>query len=105
MFLREYVPDILERFKNGFALITTRVSCEFIGELSAFDEIIIRMRLAGFKQNRIAMQFEYWRNDANGEEIVARGEQEIACMQRENGSLIPVQVPEKFKDALGNYAD
>lgn len=105
MFLREYVPDILEMFKNGFALITTKVSCEFINELSAFDEIVIRMRLGGFKQNRIAMFFEYWRLGKNEEEIVARGEQEIACMQREKGGIVPVTVPENFRNALRSYAE
>ena len=104
-FLRRYIPDVLEMFKNGFALITTRVSCEFIGELSAFDEVTIRMRLGGIRQNRIAMTFEYWKTSARGEELVARGEQEIACMRREGDSLTPVPVPENFKDALGNYAD
>lgn len=105
MFLREYVPDILEMFKDGFALITTKVSCEFINELSAFDEIVIRMRFGGFKQNRIAMLFEYWRIGEKGEEIVARGEQEIACMRRENGGITPALVPENLRAALTSYAE
>src|SRR5438094_4864780 len=83
MFLREYVPDILDRFKNGFALVTTKVSCEFDREILAFEDIVVRMRLSDLKQNRIVMTFDYLRIDKTGEEIVARGKQEVAVMRRE----------------------
>jgi len=46
---------------HGFALVTTKVSCEYLAELVAFDELIIRMRLGSMKLNRIDMLFEYWR--------------------------------------------
>lgn len=101
MFLYEHAPSILDMVRNDFALVTTRVSCEFFNEILAFDEIIIRMRLGALKQNRIVMLFEYWRSD----EIVARGEQEIACMQRKNGSNTPVPVPENLRNALESYAE
>jgi enediyne biosynthesis thioesterase len=99
MFLREKAADILDLLKNGFAMVTTRVSCEYLNELSAFDELTIVMKLGGIKQNRIAMVFEYWRD----EELVARGEQEIACMKREGDSIVPAAVPESLTLALQNY--
>lgn len=99
MFLREKAADILDLLKNGFAMVTTRVSCEYLNELSAFDELTIVMKLGGIKQNRIAMIFEYWRD----EELVARGEQEIACMKREGDSIVPAAVPESLTLALQNY--
>ena len=105
MFLREHAPDVLEMLKNGFALVTTRVSCEFINEVSAFDEITIRMRLGALKQNRITMLFEYWRAAEKGDEIIARGEQEVACMRRENGGVAPAPVPENLYCALQNYVE
>src|SRR5215203_2423778 len=71
MFLREHAPEILNALSEGFALATVKVSCEYLAELAAFDEIIIRMRLRAIKQNRIAMLFEYFRVNANGEELVA----------------------------------
>ena len=61
MFLRERAPEIIDALKHGLALVTTRVSCEFIAELVAFDEVILRMRLGELGQNRITMNFEYWR--------------------------------------------
>src|ERR1700730_6674577 len=89
MFLKEHVPDILEQFDQGLCLITTRCSCEYFAELSAFDEVIIRMRLLSLAQNRIGMGFEYWRNKAGDEELVAKGEQQIVCMKRSRTELQP----------------
>ena len=103
MFLREHAPEILNALGEGFALATCRVSCEYFVELAAFDEIIIRMRLRAIKQNRIAMLFEYSRLSVNGEELVARGEQEIACMQRDGAKMIPTPIPTVLREALTTY--
>jgi enediyne biosynthesis thioesterase len=100
MFLRDRAPDVIEALKHGLVLVTTRVSCEFMAELVAFDEVVLRMRLGGLTQNRITMNFEYWR----GEELIARGEQQVACMQREGEQVIPVPVPTQLREALREYA-
>ena len=102
MFLRDRAPEVIEALKHGLVLVTTRVSCEFMAELFAFDEITLRMRLSELAQNRITMNFEYWR----GEELVARGEQQVACMQREgeHGVPVPVPVPPQLREALREYA-
>ncbi len=104
MFLREHAPDILAQLQAGLALVTTRVSCEFLAELSAFDEIVVRMRQGALIQNRVTMNFEYWRRTGNDEELVARGEQQIACMRREGGRLVPTPFPEALHEALRLYA-
>jgi enediyne biosynthesis thioesterase len=103
MFLREYVPEILEQFERGFALITLKCSCQYLGELRPFDQVIVRMFLAAIAQNRIAMRFEYWR-DGEQEDLVARGEQEVACMQRQAERLVPAAIPAKLLDALAAFA-
>jgi enediyne biosynthesis thioesterase len=100
MFLRDRAPEVIEALKYGLVLVTTRVSCEFMAELVAFDEIILRMRLGELAQNRITMNFEYWR----GPELVARGEQQVACMQREGAQVVPVPVPAQLREALREYA-
>jgi len=105
MFLREHAPEILDTLAEGFALATTRVSCEYLAELSAFDEIVIRMRLGGLKQNRITMFFDYWRKNGEGEELVARGEQEVAYMQREADRMVPRPLPSSLREALSRYQD
>jgi enediyne biosynthesis thioesterase len=103
MFLHDHARDILEQLKHGFALVTTRVSCEYLTELSAFDELLIRMRLGELKQNRITMTFEYWRCTPAGEELVARGEQQVACMQREGDKMIATPIPAVLRDVLRTY--
>ena len=104
MFLRDRAPEVIEALKHGLVLVTTRVSCEFMAELVAFDEIILRMRLGDLGQNRITMKFEYWRHTTAGEELVARGEQQVACMQREGEQVFPVPVPPELREALREYA-
>lgn len=105
MFLREHAPEILAALAEGFVLATVNVSCEYLAELSAFDELIIRMRLGALKQNRITMLFEYWRQSSEGEELIARGEQEVACMQREGDKVVPVPVPAILRKALIPYLE
>jgi enediyne biosynthesis thioesterase len=104
MFLRDHAPGVLDDLAGGLALVTTRVSCEYLAELRAFDEVAVRMRLGGIAQNRVAMRFEYWRRAGGGEELVARGEQEVACMRREGGAIVPSPVPPELVEALRPYA-
>lgn len=104
MFLRDHAPELLAELAGDLALVTTRVTCDYFAELTAFDEVIVRMRLGEVVQNRIGMRFEYWR-DANGkEELVARGEQEVACMRREGGRVVPAPIPLVLREALRAYA-
>ncbi|MGA7729716.1 MAG: acyl-CoA thioesterase [Chloroflexia bacterium] len=105
MFLRDNAPEILDDLANGLHLVTTHVSCQFLSELFAFDEVVIRMRLGTVVQNRITMLFEYWRRTPDGDLLVARGEQGAACMRQEGGSIVPTQIPESLVRALRAYAD
>ena len=101
LFLREHAPDVLDELSRGLSLATVSCSCEYFAELAAFDEIAVRMRLAELVQNRMRLAFEYWR----GEELVARGEQQIACMKRDGEKLTPAPVPQSLREALAPYAE
>ena len=103
MFLHDNAPEVLAELSKGLALATVRVSCEYFSELYAFDNVAIRMSLGGMTQNRITMIFEYWRVSHDGEELVAKGEQQIACMQRQGEKLVPTPVPEPLRQALQPY--
>ena len=105
MFLREHAPEVLEEMKHGLSLATTRVSCEYFAELFAFDEVVIRMRLGALMQSRLTMFFEYVRLTENSEELVARGEQQVAFMRKEGDRMVPTPVPEALREALRAYAD
>ena len=104
MFLRDHAPDVLEALFQDLALATVRCSCEYHAELYAFDEVIIRMRLGDLVQNRITMRYEYWRVSDGNEKLVARGEQQVACLRREGDRLVPTQIPNSLREALQAYA-
>jgi enediyne biosynthesis thioesterase len=104
MFLRDHAPEILEELARGLALATVRCSCDYLAEIEAFDEIAIRMRLGGIVQNRITLLFEYWRQAGEGEELIARGEQVVACMRREGKRAVPAAIPGALREALKPYA-
>ncbi|MFL6262405.1 MAG: acyl-CoA thioesterase [Thermoanaerobaculia bacterium] len=104
MFLREHAPEILEELARGLALATVRCSCDYLAELEAFDEVAVRMRLGGIVQNRITLNFEYWRLTEQGEELIARGEQVVACMRREGKRAVPTAIPAPLREALKPYA-
>lgn len=103
MFLREHLPEVLGEIARGLSLITLRCSCEFLAELNAFDEIAVRMRPGGMTQNRVTMLFEYWRIAPGDEELVARGEQQVAFMWRDTAGLHPISIPQPLKEAIQYY--
>ena len=104
MFLREHAPDIIEELRRDLALATVRCSCDYLAELEPFDQVLVRMRLAGIAQNRITLAFEYYRVREDGtEELVARGEQQVACMKREGNRTVPTAIPTSLREALRAY--
>jgi enediyne biosynthesis thioesterase len=104
LFLRTHAPDVLDRLATDLAIVTVRCSCEYHAELAAFDEVVIRMRLASLSPGRVSMHFEYWlRRDGVAEQLVATGEHEVACMRREGRSLHPAAWPASFAAALEQY--
>lgn len=103
LFLRDYAPDVLRRLQDGsLALVTLHVSCDYLGELVAFDEVTIRMTLEAAVQHRIAMGFAYYKTEGESPRLIARGRQEIACMARDprSGQLAPTAIPESLRQAL-----
>jgi enediyne biosynthesis thioesterase len=104
LFLREHAPDVLVELKQGLCLVTTRCSCEYLAELSAFDEVVVRMRLGELVQNRMLLEFEYWRRNGDEEELVARGEQQVICMRRDGVHLVAAHLPAQLARALSIYA-
>jgi enediyne biosynthesis thioesterase len=103
MFLRDHAPEVLAELERGLALVTVRCSCEYAAELLAFDRVLIQMRLGAFIQNRITLLFEYWRQQGQATELIARGEQQIACMRREGEKMVPTPVPSALQEALKQY--
>jgi enediyne biosynthesis thioesterase len=103
MFLRQHAPGVLDELQKGLALATTHCTCEYFAELRAFDEVLVRMRLASIAQNRLEMEFEYVRTSPGGEELIARGRQGIACLRRNGDQTTPTPVPDELREALKPY--
>jgi enediyne polyketide synthase len=100
MFLRDNVPEIAMQIGNGLRLVTTRCHCEYLVELRAFDEVEVRMYLDGMRDNCIDLAYEYWRCNGDERQLVARGEQQIACTLADGTRAIP----EPLRAALQHYA-
>jgi enediyne biosynthesis thioesterase len=103
MFLREHAPSLLKELARDLRLMTLRCTCEYFQELNAFDEVLVRMRLASVAQNRLVLRFDYARVRDDKEELVARGEQEIACMRQGEQGAVAIPVPPALREALRAY--
>jgi len=104
MFLLEKAPDVLADIRADLKLFTLKAECEFFAEITAFDELSIRMRLEELTQTQIGFAFDYVRLREGGEELVARGRQRVACMRGPNTNTKPARVPESLRGALEPYA-
>ncbi|WP_304454008.1 thioesterase family protein [Nocardiopsis sp. YSL2] len=103
MFLKEQAPDVLEDLRGDLKLFTLKVDCAFFAEITAFDELSIRMRLEELTQTQVQFSFDYVRLDKEGEVLVARGSQRVACMRGPNTATVPTRVPDELRTALAPY--
>jgi enediyne core biosynthesis thioesterase len=103
MFLLEHAPGVLNELRADLKLFTIKSECEYLSEVTAFDEIAIRMRLEELTQTQIGFAFDYVRISNGMEELVARGRQRVACMRGDNGATAPARVPAELRGALEGY--
>jgi enediyne biosynthesis thioesterase len=104
MFLRELAPDIIDEIRDDLKLFTLKCECEFFAEITAFDELSIRMRLEDLTQTQISFSFDYVRLRDGAEDLVARGKQRVACMRGPNTDTRPARVPDSLREALTPYS-
>ena len=103
MFLRDHCPEVLDALREDLALITLSCHCDYLAELDAFDDIVVRMSLGNVAQNRLLLEFEYWRPRGGEETLVARGHQQLAVMRRDGTKLNPAPIPDGLRAALAAY--
>jgi enediyne core biosynthesis thioesterase len=104
MFLLERAPEVLDELRRDLKLFTLKSECEYLAEISAFDQVSIRMRLEELTQTQIAFTFDYVKVGDGAEILVARGRQRVACMRGPNGRTSPARVPESLRRALAAYS-
>ena len=103
MFLRERAPAVLQDLQDDLKLFTLKCECEYLSEITAFDEISIRMRLEDLTQTQIGFAFDYVRLRDGAEDLIARGRQRIACMRGPNNNTRPTRVPDVLRTALVQF--
>ena len=104
MFLLEHAPDVLDELSDDLELCTVKSECENLTEISAFDEVSIRMRLEELTHTQIDFAFDYVRVREGVEELIARGRQRVTCMRGADGATAPARVPPQLGAAVGAYA-
>jgi len=103
-FLRRHAPGILTELASGLCLVTTYSNCNFHRELLPFDEVLIEMSLIFLRKRRSRMAFRFFRMTPAGRELVAEGEQGVACMRKtQNGDVLPEPFPQELYVALAAY--
>ena len=103
-FLRDHAPEVLGQLHEGLLLVTVSCRCDYLEELNAFDEVLVRMSLVESLQNRIDLRFDYVRRAGNREVLCAVGQQRIACMAREGEHIVPVRIPDSLERALARFS-
>ncbi|MEV6693465.1 acyl-CoA thioesterase [Micromonospora sp. NPDC051196] len=103
MFLHDKANDVLDDLRSDLKLFTLKVDCEFFAEITAFDQLAIRMRLVELAQTQVEFSFDYVRMHPDGEVLVARGRQRVACMRGPNNRTSPARVPDALARALAPY--
>lgn len=105
MFLRDRAPGVLAELQDDLKLFTLKVECEFYAEITAFDDLSVRMRLEELTQTQIQFSFDYVHLKEGVESLVAKGRQRVACMRGPNANTSPARVPEELRAALAPYAE
>ncbi|MGR6975172.1 acyl-CoA thioesterase [Streptomyces cynarae] len=103
LFLQQKAPEVLAEVQDDLKLFTLKVDCEFFAEITAFDELSIRMRLSELGQTQLEFTFDYVKVTGGADVLVARGRQRIACMRGPNTNTVPSRIPEALARALEPY--
>src|SRR5262245_11998080 len=93
-----------EILDEDLELFTLKAECEFFSEITAFDELSVRMRLDELTQTQVLFSFDYVQITEDGQEsLIARGKQRIACMRGPNNDTVPTRVPSELLEALAPF--
>ncbi|MDO8145913.1 MULTISPECIES: thioesterase family protein [unclassified Isoptericola] len=103
MFLRDKAPTVLAEVQEDLKLFTLKVECEFFSELTAFDQVGVRMSLVDLGPSRLEFAFDYVKVEEDTETLVGKGRQKIVCMRGPNQHTVPTRVPDDLVAALAPY--
>ncbi|NJC11461.1 enediyne biosynthesis thioesterase [Micromonospora profundi] len=104
MFLLKHAPDVLDELSGDLVLRCVESEAELLADVSAFDEVAIRMRLEELTLTQIRVAFDVVRMREGREDVVARSRQRVMCLRVAGGDTTPAQVPPQLGSALEAYA-
>ncbi|HEX3474255.1 MAG TPA: acyl-CoA thioesterase [Kofleriaceae bacterium] len=102
-FLRDRAPGVLQQLGAGLSLVTVSCQCEFLAEVFAFDEVIVKMSLIEALHNRLDLRFDYVRIAAGAEELVAIGRHRVACLRHDGVQPVAAPIPDELRAAALEY--
>jgi enediyne core biosynthesis thioesterase len=106
LFLKLTGDWVVRELGNQYALVTTWCRCDYFVETQAFDEICMHLYISEMMQNRMGLEFEYWRVSGVEDELVARGSQQIAWLERRSdGRMHARPIPPKLLSAIAKYIE
>ncbi|GGX54724.1 acyl-CoA thioesterase [Streptomyces noursei] len=100
--LAEHAPKYLQELDGEITALTESASCTYRDELWVGDRVSIRMTIPWIRLHLMPLRFEYYRLTDDGEQLVATGEQMIACMRKHGRSFSPGPWPPEML-ALGSH--
>jgi enediyne biosynthesis thioesterase len=104
MFLKLTADWVIRELGTSYALVTTTCHVDYYAETQAFDDVCIHLWFSEVAQNRMSLEFEYWRIGEAEDEYVARGSQQLAWLERcDDGRWHPRRVPSALLTAIDRY--
>ncbi|MHC0431259.1 acyl-CoA thioesterase [Streptomyces sp. O3] len=103
LFLSRLEPGALDAPQGGLNLLTLQVECELFAEVTALDELSVRMRVDHLGHTELSLTFDYVKVTDGEETLVARGGQRLACMRGPESSAVPALIPDALARALAPY--
>ncbi|MBU2902973.1 acyl-CoA thioesterase [Maribacter dokdonensis] len=103
MFIKEYCSDVVKEINDGLKLITVDLGLQFVSQLFALQDVVIRMSLEAQSEFRMMMNFEYYRSENEALHLVCKGHQSTTSMKLVDDVLTLVPFPKSMIDAVEQY--
>ncbi|ASU78676.1 hypothetical protein CDG81_10750 [Actinopolyspora erythraea] len=93
-FLMRYAPAFLEELNSARTVVTIRCQCEYLLGITVADAVSIRLSIPTVYFNLATLRFAYHLLAPDDTDpLIARGEQQVACVRRDGNENVPAGWP------------
>lgn len=103
VFFAEICPEVMRDVNDGLLLVTLDLGCRYIDQLHALDRVVMRMNVESLSQNRMMMNFLYYRLESRDEILVCESHQSVAAMRKIGNALTAVPFPDSMLAPIYDY--